>query len=153
LKDAIYTAPVLALSDFTKPFILETNVSDKGMRAVLMQGRRPIAYLSKVLGIKNQQLSTYEKEFLALLTDVHKWRHYLQGTPLVIKIDHISLKHLLEQRLTHTLQHKDLCKLLGLDYIIQYKKNVENKVAYALSRRSHEQGEGASMAVTEINPQ
>jgi hypothetical protein len=49
--------------------------------------------------------------------------------------DHISLKYLLEQRLTHTLQHKGLCKLLGLDYTIQYKRGVDNKVADALSRR------------------
>lgn len=58
----------------------------------------------------------------------------LQGKPFVIKADHISLKYLLEQRLTHALQHKSLCKLLGLDYTIEYKKGVENKAADALSR-------------------
>jgi RNase H-like domain found in reverse transcriptase len=87
-----------------------------------------------------------------LLTVVHKWRHYIQGMSFVIKTDHISLKHLLEQRLTHTLQHKGLCKLLDLDYVIQYKKGVENKAADALSRRTHEPGEGVSMAVTELGP-
>jgi RNase H-like domain found in reverse transcriptase len=57
--------------------VLETNVSDKGIGVVLMQGRRPIAYMSKALGVKNQQLFTYEKEFIALLSAVQKWRHYL----------------------------------------------------------------------------
>jgi hypothetical protein len=42
--------------------------------------------------------------------------------------------------------------LLDLNYVIQYKKGVENKVADALSRRTHEPGEGVSMAVTELNP-
>lgn len=129
------SAPVLAMPDFSLPFILETDASDKGLGAVLMQGKRPIAYLSKALGIKNQGLSTYEKEFMALLTAVQKWRHYLQGGPFIIKTDHMSLKHLLEQRLTHTLQHKGLCKLLGLDYIVQYKKGALNLAADALSRR------------------
>lgn len=44
-------------------------------------------------------LSTYEKEFLALLEVVQKRRHYLQGV-FFIRTDHESLKYLLEQRLT-----------------------------------------------------
>jgi RNase H-like domain found in reverse transcriptase/Integrase zinc binding domain len=143
---------VLALPDFTKEFVLETGASDRGMGAVLMQKKRPVAYLSKALGIKNQTLSTYEKELLALLTAVTKWRHYLQGNPFTIKTDHISLKHLLEQRLTHTLQHKSLCKLLGLDYKIEYKKGVENKAAYALSRQPQTGKYEELMTVSEIIP-
>jgi Integrase zinc binding domain/RNase H-like domain found in reverse transcriptase/Integrase core domain len=102
------------------------------------------------LGVKNQNLSTYEKEFLAVLTVVHKWRYYLQGQPFVIKTNHISLKYLMEQRLTHTLQHKGLCKMLGLDYEVQYKKGVENLAADALSRRGGHVASGNLAAVNEI---
>jgi Integrase zinc binding domain/Integrase core domain/Chromo (CHRromatin Organisation MOdifier) domain len=79
-------------------------------------------------------------------------RHYLEGQPFIIKTDHISLKHLLEQRLTHALQHKGLCKLLGLQYEIQYKKGVENKAADALSRRPGLCSEAENYAVTELMP-
>jgi RNase H-like domain found in reverse transcriptase len=79
------SAPVLALPDFTKEFVLETDASDKGVRAVLMQGRRPLVFFSKSLGVKGQTLSTYEKELVALLKAVNKWRHYLQGKPLLLK--------------------------------------------------------------------
>jgi hypothetical protein len=73
--------------------------------------------------------------------------------PFVIKTDPISLKHLLEQRLHHTLQHKGLCKLLGLDYVIQYKRCVENTAANALSIREHMNTSGEVVAVTALNPQ
>jgi RNase H-like domain found in reverse transcriptase len=77
LKSAMCSAPVLAMPDFNKPFVLEIDASNKGIEVVLMQDHKPIAFLSKALGVKNQHLSTYEKEFLDLLTAVQKWRHYL----------------------------------------------------------------------------
>jgi hypothetical protein len=43
-----------------------------------MQHGQPIAYLSKALGDKHKTLSIYEKEFLALIMVVGKWRHYLE---------------------------------------------------------------------------
>jgi recombinational DNA repair ATPase RecF len=48
-----------------------------GIGAVLMQRNRPIAFLSKALSEKNQMLSIYDKEFLALLMAVERWRQYL----------------------------------------------------------------------------
>ncbi|KAJ3689395.1 hypothetical protein LUZ61_018559 [Rhynchospora tenuis] len=157
LKKAMTEAPVLTLPDYTKQFVIETDASALGMGAVLMQDNKPVAYLSKSLGLKNQALSTYEKELLALITAVKKWKHYLLGQPFVIKTDQISLKHLLEQRVTTALQNKGLCILLGLDYTIEYKKGKENKVADALSRvQGHNwqihSGSAELKAVSEILP-
>ncbi|KAF3320056.1 hypothetical protein FCM35_KLT22338 [Carex littledalei] len=122
---------------------------------VLMQRKHPLAYFSKKLGLKNQNLSTYEKEFLALVTAVTKWRHYLMGGKFVIKTYHISLKYLLEQKLNTSSQHKGLSKLLGLDYVIEYKKGSENKVADALSRQEGEtcNFDAGLMAISELKPQ
>jgi hypothetical protein len=69
--------PVLALLDMTKQFIIETDASSRGMRAVLMQEGHPIAFINKSFRVKQQRLSTYERELLAILLTVTKWRHYL----------------------------------------------------------------------------
>lgn len=55
-------APVLTLPDFTKLFIVETNVSGSGMGAILQQGGQPIAYISKAFGPKTRALSVHERE-------------------------------------------------------------------------------------------
>jgi len=96
LKQALVQAPVLALPDFSKPFVLETDASIAGFGAVLMQEGHPIAYLSKLLSGRNQGLSTYEKECMAILLAVDKWRCYLQHQQFGIKTDHKSLLFLTE---------------------------------------------------------
>lgn len=90
------TTPVLALLDFTKEFIVECDASGTGIGAVLQQLGRSIAYTSKALSGRNLGLSTYEKEMLAMVHVVLKWRTYLLGRHFKVKTDHHSLKYLLE---------------------------------------------------------
>lgn len=134
LKKALISAPVLALPNFSITFIIETDASAKGIGAVLQQQGHPIAYVSKALGPKAQGLSTYEKEYLAILMAVEHWYHYLQSSTFIILTDQKSLTHLDDQRLTTPWQHKAITKLMGLNYKIIYKKGANNKVADALSR-------------------
>jgi hypothetical protein len=67
LKTAMINTPVLALPNFDKPVAIETDACDSGIGAVLTQNNHPITYFSKALGVRNQKLSTYEKEFLAVM--------------------------------------------------------------------------------------
>ncbi|KAH0764728.1 hypothetical protein KY285_000599 [Solanum tuberosum] len=125
LKRAMPTTPVLALPSYDDEFVVETDACHSGIRAVLLQRGRAIAYFSKVLAMKHRDKSIHEKEYLALLNAVDKWRHYLQYKHFVVKTDHHSLKYLLEQKVTTTVQQRGLTKLLGLDYEVQYKKGAE----------------------------
>lgn len=135
LKKLITSTPILALPDYTKEFIVKTDASADDIGAILTQEGRPIAFHSKGLSSKNKALSVYERELLALVSSVQKWRPYLLGRHFTIKTDHHSLKYLLEKRITTPSQQKWLVKLLGYDYTISYKKGKENTVADALSRR------------------
>ena len=135
LKDAMSSPSVLALPDFTKPFVVECDASGLGVGAVLMQNQRPIAYNSQALKGKALAFSTYEKELLALVVAVKKWRPYLLGRPFVIKTNHQSLKYLLEQKIGTPAQQKWITKLLGYAFIVEYKHGKVNLVVDALSRR------------------
>jgi hypothetical protein len=136
LKLAVSNPPVLALPDFNKSFVVECDASGYGIGAVLMQEGRPIAYYSQGLKGKNLFLSTYEKELLALVLSIKKWRPYLLDKVFVIKTDQQSLKHLLEQRVGTPMQQKWITKLLGYPFVVEYKKGKENVVADALSRQA-----------------
>lgn len=128
------TPPVLGLLDFTKPFIIECDASGGGIGAVLMQGGRPLAYLSQGLKGKSLLLSTYEKELLALVMAIRKWRHYLLGQSFKVKTDQQALKYLLEQRIGTPAQQKWISKLLRFDFTVEYKSGRENRAVDALSR-------------------
>lgn len=79
--------------------------------------------------------SVYERELLAIVFAVTKWRHYLAGNQFTIRTDQKSLRHLLEQRAISVEQQKWASKLLGLNYTIEYRHGKENRVADALSRQ------------------
>jgi hypothetical protein len=98
---------------------------------------------------KNQALSTYEKECMAIVMVVDKWRAYLQNQEFVIRIDHLNLLHLTEQRVTTKLQQKALLKLMDLQFKIVCKQGPTNQVADALSRCHPEQ---AVLPITSCKP-
>ena len=103
---ALSSTPVLALPDFTKPFTVECDASNNGIGAVLSHDQHPIEFLSKPLAPKHQAFSVYDKEMLAVVFAVQKWRPYLIGHPFKIFTDHQTLKYFLDQRITTPAQTK-----------------------------------------------
>ena len=70
LKRLVTSYPVLRNTDFSKPFVLQTDSSDRGIGAVLLQehqGKKlPVMFISKKLLHRERQYSTIEKECLAI---------------------------------------------------------------------------------------
>lgn len=62
LKTALTTAPILALPDFNAPFVVECNASGTGIGVVLHQGNGPIAFFSRAVPARHQDLAAYECE-------------------------------------------------------------------------------------------
>jgi hypothetical protein len=140
LNMAMCTTPVLALTDFTKTFVLECDASGKGIGDVLMQEGWPLAFTSKQLSEQNLGKSMYEKEMLAIFHVVDLWRPYLLGKRFQIKTDHQILKYFLEQHISSPKHQKWVTKLFGYDYEIIYKKGKDNVVVDAISRKYEDEG-------------
>ena len=97
LKVALATAPILAIVDPQKPFVVETDASAKAIGAVLVQDGHPVAYESKKLNRAQQNYSTYERELFAIIYALCKWQHYLYGAQFEIVFDHESIKWFMNQ--------------------------------------------------------
>ena len=94
-KELMTSCPVLALADFRKPFEWHCEECGEGVGAVLMQDKHLIYYESRKLRGTERSFNTYDKETLAIIHALAKFRQHLMGRKFNIKIDHNSLKHFL----------------------------------------------------------
>ena len=90
LKGVMTSLPVLALPDFSQEFVIETDASGLGLGAVLMQQGRPVAFYSQKLSPTARTKSVYERELMAIVFAIQKWRPYILGKHFVVKIDQQS---------------------------------------------------------------
>ena len=74
MKHALVHAPVLAVTDFDANFVVETNVSDVEVGAVLLQHEQPIAFMSKALNSAQCNYHTADHELLAVVLACKRWR-------------------------------------------------------------------------------
>jgi len=138
LKTAMITVPVLRLPNFSETFIVETDASNIGIGAVLMQSQHPIAFFSKKLGVRKQAESAYNRELHALVEAVYRWWQYLIGREFVIRTDQKSLTEIFTQVIQNSTQQYYVRKLLGFRFRVEYKAGTANRVADALSRREED---------------
>ncbi|GKB02392.1 putative reverse transcriptase domain-containing protein, partial [Tanacetum coccineum] len=80
LKEKLCSAPILALPEGAKNFIVYCDASHKELGVVLMQNKKVIAYASRQLKIHEKNYTTYDFELGAVVFALKIWRHYLYGT-------------------------------------------------------------------------
>lgn len=139
LKVALTTSPVLNHPVFDKRFYVQCDASNLGLGAVLFQLdaeglERPIAFHSAQLTKAERNYSVTERECLAVISAIKKFRPYIEMMPFTVVTDHSALKWLMGQKdLSGRLARWSL-KLQAFNFDIQHRKGSQNVVADTLSR-------------------
>lgn len=136
--ELLTTAPILSVPDFDFEFILETDASNSGLGAVLSQefdGKiKVIAYVNKNLSEAERKYTTSEKECLAVVWAIWKYRPYLDGYRFRVITDHRALLWLHKLKNPTGRLDRWTLQLLEYNYKIEYRKEIRHVVQDALSR-------------------
>ncbi|RVW58579.1 Retrovirus-related Pol polyprotein from transposon 17.6 [Vitis vinifera] len=138
LKQFLTTAPIVRAPNWKLPFEVMCDSSDLAMGAVLGQREdgKPyvIYYASKTLNEAQKNYTTTEKELLAVVFALDKFRAYLVGSSIVVFTDHSALKYLLTKQDAKARLIRWILLLQEFNLQIRDKKGVENVVADHLFR-------------------
>ncbi|CAN6706481.1 unnamed protein product [Malus baccata var. baccata] len=141
LKELLTTTPIIVPPDWSLPFELMCDASDYALGAVLGQrkDKRPhvIYYASRTLNDAQLNYSTTEKELLAVVFALDKFRSYLIGTKVIVFTNHAALKYLLTKKEAKPRLIRWMLLLQEFDIEIRDKKGSENVVADHLNRMVH----------------
>ncbi|XP_055887318.1 uncharacterized protein K02A2.6-like [Biomphalaria glabrata] len=138
LKSLITTAPVLAFYDVSQPVKLSVDASREGLRAVLMQNERSVAYASSSLTDCEKRDAQIEKKMLAIVFRVERFHYYVYGRPIKVETDHKPLEAIIKKPLASTpprLQRM-LLRLMKYEILLEYKPGKEMSIPDTLSRAS-----------------
>ena len=138
LKAKLTEAPILCLPDYSKPFIVTCDASGSAVGGVISQlingSEKAIAFESRKLTAAESNYPVHELELLAIVHCLKVWRCFVEGSTVVVKTDHASLKFLKTQRHLSRRVARWCEYLETLDIEIEYIKGCTNSVADALSR-------------------
>ncbi|KAJ9542483.1 hypothetical protein OSB04_028989 [Centaurea solstitialis] len=138
LKDKLTSAPIIQPPNWDLPFEIMCDASNHAVGAVLGQkfGRDPhvIYYASRTLDSAQSNYSTTEKELLAIVFALEKFRQYLLGTKVIVFSDHAALKYLMKKKDAKPRLIRWMLLLQEFDLEIRDKSGSENLVADHLSR-------------------
>ncbi|KAJ4756908.1 Retroelement pol polyprotein-like [Rhynchospora pubera] len=156
LKQALVSAPILQPPDWSQPFELMCDASDFAIGAVLGQKKDKksvaIYYASKVLDPAQANYTTTEKELLAIVFALDKFRPYLVGSKVIVYTDHAAIRYLLSKKDAKPRLIRWVLLLQEFDLEIRDKKGTENSVADHLSRLHWEEGQDAKLPIDDSFP-
>lgn len=138
LKILLTSAPILAMPDFSKEFIMECDSSNTGVGGVLLQNidgvERVIEYMSQRLSDTQIKYSVTEKECLAVVLCIEKWRSYIEGAKFTVVTDHASLRWLQNLKDPAGRLARWALRLQPYNFTLVHRKGVNHVVPDALSR-------------------
>ena len=138
LKQALITAPILAQFKEDAENEIFCDACGYGMSAILGQvqdGRHVvISYNSKLFNPQQLKYSITEKECLALVYAVKKYRHFIYGSPFTVYTDHNPLQFLMKIKNPNGRLTRWSMLLMEYDFTVEYKPGKKHQNADTLSR-------------------
>ena len=138
LKTMLLSPPIMRSPNWDLPFEIMCDASDYAIGDVLGQREDKkafvIYYASKTLDSAQSNYTTTEKEFLAVVFALEKFKFYIMGSPVTIFTDHAVLKYLLYKRDTKSRLTRWILLCQEFNLTIKDKKGVENVLDDHLSR-------------------
>ncbi|GFV99998.1 retrovirus-related Pol polyprotein from transposon 297 [Trichonephila clavipes] len=149
VKAAITKVPVLKLPYFKKPFELFTDASSIGVGAVLNQEQRPVVFASRTLSAAERKYIVTERECLAVVWALNKFRTYLGFLPIKVITDHVALTRLTHGKNLSNRMIRWALKLAEFNIEREHLSGTLNAVADVLSRNPIESiiGENVHYAI------
>lgn len=135
IKQGLCDQPVvLHMPDIARPFEVTTDASNVGLGAVLSQDGKVVEYASRKLSRAEKNYSTTERELLAVVWALEKWRQYLFAQRSIVYTDHRPITFLKTLKEPKGRIARWIVRLQEYDFTLQYKPGSENHVADCLSR-------------------
>nr|XP_027067751.1 uncharacterized protein LOC113693402 [Coffea arabica] len=138
LKELLTSPPIIQPPDWSLPFEIICDASDHAVGAVLGQrvgkAAHVIYYASRALNGAQLNYSTTEKELLAVIFALEKFRSYLLGAKVIVFSDHTALRYLMTKKDAKPRLIRWILLLQEFDLEIRDKRGSENLVADHLSR-------------------
>lgn len=138
IKQALVSAPILRSPDFSKKFTVQCDASDTGIAGVLTQevdgAEVVVAYCSRALSRAERNYTVSERELLAMLFSIEKFRPYIEGVRFTLITDHYSLLYLNRLREPAGRLARWAVKLAQYSFDLVHRKGKFNVVPDALSR-------------------
>src|SRR6201995_4756021 len=162
LKLAMTSAPVLLIPNPLQPYRVEADSSDFATGAVLSQLSldddkwHPAAFFSKALSPVECNYEIHDKEMLAIIRALEKWRHFLEGAvhPVDIQTDHKNLKYFITTCNLNCCQACWSIYLAHFDLTLQHIPGKLMGKPDGLSRHvDHSSGKGDNQDITLLRPE
>ena len=138
IKDILTTEPVLCEPDLSKPFIVQSDASAKGIGAVLMQDHNgilmPCQYASRRLLDREEKYAIIELECLAIVFALHTFAKYLLMKPFYLQSDNKPLSFLKQNKSKNARLTRWAIYIHQYTFTETYSRSSTNVVSDALSR-------------------
>ena len=136
IQKALVTTPLLRFFNPSLDTVIQCDASSNGLGVALLQEGQPVAFASRVLTQSERNYAQIEKELLAIVFGLTRFRQYVYGRAVTINSDHTPLQALYSKpfALVPKRLQRMFLYLQDFDYQIRYRRGVDMHLADALSR-------------------